>query len=353
MSALMDSIVYVIPPPTDIRFKYTAKFLKQYRVVTDVPVTPKLLWKHGILPLDALLYDSNKYEISQYLSYIAEERAWKINKPHEELLNDKVRFNKVLGDLGYGTYLPRQFGMLEGTKVGEERVPFIELLDRENSLVIKGRTGATGERVHIVRVDTDGQLHFDNHQCTSRELRENITSLDGYHITEYCEQAQYIHSIYPHTANTVRILTMNPMGDDPFIAAAVHRIGTHTSGHVDNFSQGGLSANIFDDGELSDAVRIDGNQVSWHGVHPDTGAMIRGVSVPHWDEITTTILELAEQLPELPYIGWDLIVVTDGGFKILEGNTNSDVNLLQAHEPLLRSESTRAFYLEHDVIKHR
>ena len=81
--------------------------------------------------------------------------------------------------------------------------------------------------------------------------------------------------------------------------------------------------------------------------------MIRGVSVPHWDEITTTILELAEQLPELPYIGWDLIVVTDGGFKILEGNTNSDVNLLQAHEPLLRSESTRAFYLEHDVIKHR
>ena len=227
-SAAVEAIAYLLPATIGLRVKYTAKFLKQYRVVSDVPATPTMLWKHGILPLDAQLYELNKYEISQYLSYIAEERAWNINKPHEELLNDKVRFNEKLGELGYGTYLPRQFGMLEGTKVGKQRIPFIELLDRENSLVIKGRTGATGERVHIVRVDTDGQLHFDNHQCTSRELRENITSLDGYHITEYCEQAQYIHSIYPHTANTVRILTMNPMGDDPFIAAAVHRIGTHT-----------------------------------------------------------------------------------------------------------------------------
>lgn len=49
------------------------------------------------------------------------------------------------------------------------------------------------------------------------------------------------------------------------------------------------------------------------------------------------------------YVGWD-IIVTDDGYKIIEGNNYSDVNLLQIHRPLLADPRVRRFYLYHGII---
>jgi hypothetical protein len=43
------------------------------------------------------------------------------------------------------------------------------------------------------------------------------------------------------------------------------------------------------------------------------------------------------------------VVVTEDGFRILEGNNFSDVNLLQIHGPLLKDERVAAFYSRHGI----
>ena len=45
------------------------------------------------------------------------------------------------------------------------------------------------------------------------------------------------------------------------------------------------------------------------------------------------------------------MVVTDDGFRILEGNQYTDVNLLQIHGPLLADPRVAAFYRRHRVIR--
>jgi hypothetical protein len=52
---------------------------------------------------------------------------------------------------------------------------------------------------------------------------------------------------------------------------------------------------------------------------------------------------MAQSVPYIPYIGWD-VVITETGFRVIEGNANSDVDLLQVHKPLLVDPKIREFY---------
>lgn len=55
-------------------------------------------------------------------------------------------------------------------------------------------------------------------------------------------------------------------------------------------------------------------------------------------------------LPFLNYVGWD-VVVTDDGFKVIEGNNNTDIEI-QMHRRLglLTQPRVQRFYEHHKVI---
>jgi len=120
---------------------------------------------------------------------------------------------------------------------------------------------------------------------------------------------------------------------------------------VDNWTKGGLGAEVdLETGELGEAVTFPrSGKLTWYKNHPSSGSKIEGIVVPHWSHVQSEILDVARSLPFLPYIGWD-IVVTENGFKIIEGNNNSDVNLLQVHRPLLLDPRIADFYKKYKVI---
>jgi hypothetical protein len=138
---------------------------------------------------------------------------------------------------------------------------------------------------------------------------------------------------------------------DPFIALAVHRFGTDRSYPVDNWTRGGLSCHVdLASGRLGPGVTFpQPPPISWHDVHPNSGATLAGETIPDWHATTELVLTLSARLSFLPYIGWD-VVVTGAGPKVIEGNYYSDVNLLQVHRPLLLDPRVRRFYKHHQVI---
>lgn len=295
-------------------------------------------------------------ERPNYSAYVSEFQKMAytghVNGPRRELLDDKLAFHEAVRDRGFGDRLPTLYGVLRGGRAAVERAGVdaidadrvLELLDGGRPLVLKAASGAGGDGVYVCRPREEG-YDVNGTPVGAAEMRRLASSLGGHLVTECAEQAPYAAAVYPDAPNTVRALTMHP-GDEPFLADAVHRFGVDRSGGVDNWSRGGLSASIDRaTGALGPTTQFpyDG-ALRWFDAHPETGTGIAGRRVPGWDRIRDDLLEVADAFPDLPYVGWDLLVTAPGEFVLIEGNNQPDVDVHQVHGPLLADERIRDFY---------
>jgi hypothetical protein len=62
--------------------------------------------------------------------------------------------------------------------------------------------------------------------------------------------------------------------------------------------------------------------------HPDTGATLIGVEIPHWTDTIELALEAATALKDVPLIGWD-IAATESGPMIVEASDTPDFSMPQ------------------------
>ncbi len=312
-------------------------------------------WRHGLLTDAHFLYDERGIARGEYLSDYARLRTKYINGEFSGILHNKIAFAAIAGRflptptnlaaIVRGRVYPLAFG--ERDVNGSESPVWLR-----RDVAIKPVASGAGVGVHILRWD-EGKPILDGCVTTEEAVAAFIQRLDACIITDFVQQSSYSAAFHPPTTNTIRILTMiDPESGEPFIAIAVQRMGSSSSMPVDNWSQGGICAEIdLDTGALSRGVSFPCDGVlRWHDAHPETNQAIKGVSVPRWPTIRDTILYTARQLSYLQYVGWD-VVVTDDGMRVLEGNNHSDVNLLQVHRPLLADPRVRAFYRHHGVIR--
>ena len=287
---------------------------------------------------------------SDYLSSVDRLRAGIINQS-PDLLDNKLSFHQYMRNRGLEEYLPALYGRIEnGRLVSKDYDSVEEVLENRSKIVIKCVTGGGGKDVYICTMN-DGRPVLFGRGDKASHLSEKRSELDKMIATEYCNQADYIERIYPGSANTIRVLTIHPDHGDPFIAGAAHRIGSDQSGALDNFTQRGLSARIDPEtGKLGKAAtRLETNKLRWHNSHPSTGESIKGVQIPGWKSIKDQLIEITKRTPELKYVGWDIIVTGSGVFKILEGNSYPNPDVIQIHDPLLRDPRVRHFFRENGI----
>lgn len=316
------------------------------------------LWRRGFLSEAAVIYRFGDNDPRLYLSdYARVVKTCMIDDPYGVLLDDKLLFAQILRD--HALYLPIIFGTLTGGRIvaangegsGAPGIRLPELLHRERDLVLKPVSGGGGRDVTVWHADDGGTIRVNGRAADETELRRLEADCEGYLVSEYVQQHPTIAALYPATTNTIRIVTMRD-DDGVFIAATILRIGCERSRPTDNWSRGGMTTTIdLTSGRLGRAASYsaDESHLAWHVCHPESGARIEGTMIPHWQEVTDAILDVARSLPFLPYIGWD-VVVTEDGFRILEGNKYPDVHILQVHRPLLADDRIRAFYRRHGVI---
>lgn len=341
------------------------------------------LWRHGFTSRSGALFTPEDGDHREYLSNLQHELADDVTEPWDALLNNKLAFYLLLG--AYSEHLPELYGLVDGGELRRpspgtaasvrtpshvassadesegvdglvetdrmEALAWIDgYLDGHDALVLKPVYGYGGGGVLVCRRDETGGYRVNGDPKTADEFAALLDDLEEYLAWAFAEQAGYAAELFPGSANTVRVVTMwDYQTDEPFVVGAFHRVGTSESAPVDNWSRGGLVAEVSDEGVLGRGARLDDAEYAAQRevTHPDTGARIEGTRVPGWPTVRDRIVEMAAELPYLPRIGWDVLVTGEGEFVVLEANAHAAMVELQVFRPLLRDPRVRRFYEHH------
>ncbi len=296
----------------------------------------------GFTPDKGYLYDFKKYETTKFVKDTSRYFIHvKINSAFQGLFRDKFvtglwlekyidKVAPVSGIVNKGVCYPVDNRSLE------------DVLQSEKKFILKPRMGWGGAGIKVVDVDSTGYLINEKHYIQSEEVFRNY---NNYLLVPYIYQHEYSKKIYSASLNTIRLLTCL-IKEKVHVIGAIHRFGSKTTGRVDNFSQGGISAKIdLEKGIIVSAYQFNKknykkNQIEFH---PDTNEKIIGLSIPRWDIILNEMKTLHGSLRYIKYVGWDVALTSDS-FMIIEANHVSDVDSFQIHEPLLLNPGTKLFY---------
>lgn len=298
------------------------------------------LWLRGFLSSRHYLYPGIHDRSSTYISDVAvEARLGRINPPRARaLVAEKAAFADLLRDRGRSHQAPLTYGVVrQGRFEGSEESR--RLLPTLPEVVVKPTRGRGGRGIRIV----PGADAVAAWTAESGDLL----------VQERIRPHRYAHAIHPGSLNTIRVVTVRPPEGDPIVAGAAHRFGTASTGVVDNASAGGLVSGIaLDSGRLTAAVgRPRGRRRVEHATHPDSGARIEGVEVPHWQDVLALTVDLMSAVPDALHVGWD-VCVSERGPLVIEGNGGTaNLNVLQYHGPFVTDPRVRAFYERHRLLR--
>ena len=89
---------------------------------------------------------------------------------------------------------------------------------------------------------------------------------------------------------------------------------------TDNLHAGGIIWQLnTHNGEIMFGVQADGKIVD---THPDSNIWLSGKKIERFHEALQICLEAQKRIPEVPQVGWD-VVISEDGIYLIEGNSGS------------------------------
>lgn len=281
------------------------------------------------------IFNLKENDKAEYLSELDWFKSRMINKPFDIILNNKIVFyewikNKVDTPQVFAYKWKAKTVETTNYKSIDELSRLIDLIKINGPVILKPVTEGKGNSVIKLFIDNDENILINNSKVLIHDLERLLMKKKNWIMCEQIIQHEYSHSIYPETANTIRLLIIKDENNNSELVYAVHRFGTNKTGVVDNASQGGLVSKIdLSTGIMSAAKSI--RTLEQYDKHPDTGSIIKGVKVPHWKEIKDKILIISNELPFLKMIAWD-VCVTQNSFSVVEANSSTGINIIQLWE---------------------
>lgn len=196
----------------------------------------------------------------------------------------------------------------------------LSLIKTLGTVALKPDEGSHGEG--FCRLDWDGKNYRINGKTvTEAHVRDKLAG--NYLVTEFITSHPELSRLYPNSVNTLRLIVFKKDGINPQIGNAYLRVGCANSGYVDNTAAGGLMAEVdVATGRYGNAQALVRGRIQPSPFHPDTGEHISG-QLPHWQTVTRKVLDIARDLPQLEYLGFD-VAITPTGIKLPEINRFPD-----------------------------
>jgi hypothetical protein len=295
------------------------------------------LWlRHGIRPdiyYSYQLYDSNNLRRAPSFFQPEDVKIIRMVNLHTapdeaELLTDKSAFEAWL--VRHGLPTVRTVVRLEGGEVvewdtAECRLPCCDLFTKpRDSIRAMGTArwtfdGSTWLSDSGRLVDEAGLI---------AELKERSRTR-GMLVQRRLRNHPVLDALTPGALSTLRVVTLRCLDGriEPIVAVCRIPIG---DSRIDSFSLGNAAAPVdLDTGRLGKAIRkTDTGAVEYCERHPDSGVVLEGFQLPHWDEVIPMAVRAHQSLERLVYVGWD-IALLDSGPVIIEGNDNPGHDLCQ------------------------
>ncbi len=243
-------------------------------------------------------------------------------------VDDKVLTKELA--VAAGMAVPELYGVIrnqaEVRQIGD-------IVANRESFVVKPAHGSGGDGILVVsgrsKRNRKSYRMISGLILTESELRHHVSNIVG---------GQYSLSGNPDTAIFEYCVHFDPVFAEvsyqgvPDIRVIVYRgypvmamvrLPTRTSDGKANLHQGAVGAGIdISSGETLSGV-LDNDVVD---DHPDTGALISGVYIPHWDFILQSAAKGFE-VTGLGYLGVDIVIDRDLGPLILEMNARPGLNI--------------------------
>ena len=283
-------------------------------------VSPKTLRSLGIVGMN-----------QRNISFIGKNNR----RRNYRLVDDKLLTKQIALDKG-GIPVPELYGVVNYLF---EINDFLKKIRERESFVIKPVQGSGGKGILVVTGrDGDAYIKSSGGRINDSDLRHHITNtLAGlYSLGGRTDRAMveglidFDESLKNYSYEGVPDIRVIVYQGVPLMA--MMRCATHKSDGKANLHQGAVGVGL-DIGSGRSVCAVQNGVVVTE--HPDTGAVLTTLKVPHWDRI----LELAAScnaLTGLGYIGADVVLDRQRGPMLLELNARPGLAIQVANQAGLR-----------------
>lgn len=321
--------------------------------------------RYGLLPksyYNYRLYEDRKPLRIKVQPYISDRvyfsKLGRVNMNYGILLNSKWVFHNFFAK--YDIPLPKCWGLIHkqgaiNRETGEtfafnELHRFFSPLDKRR-IVLKPNRGSGGYLVNIADVDCREGCHLviNGVKIPLQDFAHKFKEHD-YIVEDFLNQHRILNKVYPHSVNTVRIITLYD-SKKTVIWGAIIKIGVNNL-YIDNWGYGSLCVGIdMDTGRLLEGsydVGYTGTVSPPLLAHPDTNVRFNDIVLPYWPELKETVTRAASMVSGLPYIAWD-VAITPEGPCIVEGNGRSDLSMVQTQGGGLMSPEIKQWWKQFNI----
>jgi len=243
-------------------------------------------------------------------------------------VDDKVLTKELA--IAAGMAVPDLYGVI--AHQGEVR-RFAKIVADHNSFVIKPAEGSGGNGILVITGRSERKRDAFRLSSgviiTEDEIRYHISNIVGgqYSLSgnpdkaliEYCVKFDPVFAAVSYQGvPDIRVIVY--LG---YPAMAMVRLPTRASDGKANLHQGAVGAGI----NMGSGVTLNGVlNDEMVDEHPDTGALVAGLQIPHWDFILESSAK-AYEVTGLGYLGVDMVIDRDRGPLILEMNARPGLNI--------------------------
>ena len=185
---------------------------------------------------------------------------------------------------------------------------FKAYLGKHPEFVCKKASASRGSGVKLIDSRTCGK--------TPEELLHSIVSGGRHLLEERVVQGEPMARLNASSVNTIRCITFRTKHGvvAPFAFLKVGRNGSF----VDNGGAGGILVGVdIQTGRLNSDGYDEVNET--YTCHPESQIVFKGYQLPEWDQMIATCKKMAEVIPTVGYVGWDM-AYSNKGWVVIEGN---------------------------------
>lgn len=241
------------------------------------------------------------------------------------LVDDKTKTKKILSESGIP--VPRTLAVVDSLV----RIPsVIDGLMDEDAFVVKPARGRAGGGVLLVERKPNGSWQTPSgREITTEGLRRHLADIlfgvysfgrmgDSALVEERVVPHEFFKRIYGRGIPDIRVITY---GGTPIVSML--RVPTDRSDGKANLHQGAIGVGIdTSTGQTTGGV-YRGKTIA---NHPNSGQILRGLSIPYWGDIMNFAIQAAGTVP-LGYLGIDFVIDSTHGPLILELNARPGLQI--------------------------